>query len=81
MSAVFKRGDRGKVRLCLHDEAPRLGSGWRLVLFHIGNKRATLTCAATGRTARIPRATFEHIAQAAAIVGAITFTTEDSPCQ
>lgn len=69
MSAVFKRGWQGRLRLCFHDEAPRIGSGWRVVLVHIGNKHARLTCAATGRSARLTRAAFEALARHAANVG------------
>lgn len=55
------RGHHGLVRLHLQDEAPRLGSGWRLVEVTIGNKHATLRVPNTTRTAKVPRALFNAI--------------------
>jgi hypothetical protein len=57
----MKRGDKGTLRLCLHCEAPRLGSGWRLIEYKIGNRHARLKNPHTGRTAKIPREAFEQI--------------------
>jgi hypothetical protein len=40
-------------RLYLHDECPRIGSGWRLVQPRFGRKWVYLTEAATEATGRI----------------------------
>lgn len=71
MSAAFKRGDRGTMRVHLNDEAPRIGSGVRLVEFHVGNRHVTLRNPANGRTARLSRVVFEQI----------TNQGKDRPCQ
>lgn len=57
----LKRGDTGTYRLYLHDEAPRIGSGWRRVNVKVGNHRVRLVCSNTGRTARIARPVFDQI--------------------
>ena len=55
---IWTRGARGKMRIYLQNEAPRLGCGWRVVEVTIGNRRATLRISGTTRTAKIPRAVF-----------------------
>ena len=60
-SIRLKRGYRGLHTLWLHDEAPRLGSGHRVVEVHVGNHRVKLTCPFTGRTTRMLRATFDEV--------------------
>lgn len=57
----LKRGHQGLYTLWLHDEAPRIGSGNRVVEVFVGNHKVKLTCPFTGRSARIPRATFDEI--------------------
>lgn len=57
----LKRGHHGLYTLWLHDEAPRIGSGNRVVDVAIGNHKVKLTCPFTGRTARIARATFDEV--------------------
>jgi hypothetical protein len=57
----FKRGWKGRVRVHLNDEAPRLGSGVRWLDAHVGNRRVTLTNPATGRTAKLSRQVFEAL--------------------
>lgn len=58
----MKRGDRGKLYVCLHDEAPSIGCGWRSVTFHVGNKHVRLRDPNTNKTNRIPRKVFDEIA-------------------
>lgn len=57
----LKRGERARLGLWLYDEAPRIGSGWRVVDIHVGNRGVTLKCPHTKRVARIPRALFNSI--------------------
>jgi hypothetical protein len=60
-SQAFKRGDRGTLRVHLNDEAPRIGSGSRLVEYHVGNRHVTLRNPFNGRTTRLPRSVFDQI--------------------
>jgi hypothetical protein len=44
-----------KAQIFLHDEAPRIGCGWRTVTVRLGPKWVRLKCTASGRTARLHR--------------------------
>src|SRR5262245_61458952 len=61
--AKFKRGYRGRVRLYLHDEAPRLGCGWRTFNICVGNKHVKLNDPNGGRS-RISRPLFDRLSEA-----------------
>jgi hypothetical protein len=54
---AFKRGFRGKIRVHLNDEAPRIGSGVRIAEVKVGNRHAWLRNPITNRTAKILRST------------------------
>jgi len=43
-----------RARIYFEDEAPRIGMGWRTVAVKVGRKWLHLTCAASGRTQRLP---------------------------
>lgn len=50
-------------RVFLHDEAPKLGSGWRVVYVErAGRKWVALRCPHTGATARVTAAAWAAIA-------------------
>jgi hypothetical protein len=59
---THKRGERGKLYVCLHDEAPAIGCGWRQVSYHVGNRHVRLRDPHTNRAKRISRAMFDKIA-------------------
>lgn len=40
----FKRSDRGLLFIYLENECPRIGSGWRNISYHVGNKKVKLRC-------------------------------------
>ncbi|RPJ36854.1 MAG: hypothetical protein EHM35_07395 [Planctomycetaceae bacterium] len=49
-------------RICLNEEAPRIGTGWRFVqLMSAGRKWARIRELATDRTARLPAETWSQI--------------------
>jgi len=53
---------QGTIRVYLHDEAPRLGCGWRLlILLSLGPKWARVRDVSTENAARLPRATWAQI--------------------
>jgi hypothetical protein len=49
-----------KAKIFLHDEAPRIGTGWRIVIVREGPKWVRLQCAASGRTARLRRRVWDE---------------------
>jgi hypothetical protein len=59
----IKRSDTGTARLCLQDEAPRIGSGWRTVRYKIGNRWVRIQCLASGREQRLKRRLFQEIVE------------------
>ena len=63
---AFKSGFRGKIRLCLHDEAPRLGSGWRVFYVMVGHKWVRVYDPASGGKKRMSRKLFDSIAASTA---------------
>lgn len=52
--------DRKRVRVLLHDEAPRIGSGWRIVEVEVGRKWVRLKVPGGART-RLRRSIWEPI--------------------
>lgn len=53
-------------RVCLHDEAPHIGAGWRLVcLVSVGPKWAKLRDVSTEASARLPRELWDKISRRA----------------
>ena len=56
----LKRGWEGYLRLHFHDEAPKIGCGWRRVWCKVGNKHATIKDW-HGRKARLPRHVLEEL--------------------
>jgi hypothetical protein len=58
----IKRGWQGYLRLHFHDEAPRIGSGWRRVWCKVGNKKATIKDC-LGRTTHIPRHVLDRLVE------------------
>jgi hypothetical protein len=59
---AFKSGFRGKVRLCLHDEAPRLGAGWRIFYVMVGHKWVRVYDPSSGSKKRVSHLLFDRIA-------------------
>ena len=57
---TFKNGHRGKVRLYLHDECPRIGSGWRWLNICVGSKWVKVN-AGRGFNTRISRKLFDRL--------------------
>ena len=57
---AFKNGHRGKVRLYLHDECPRIGSGWRWLNICVGSKWVKVN-AGRGFNTRISRQLFDRL--------------------
>lgn len=57
--AAYKQG----LRVHLHDECPRIGSGWRIVIPSVGRKWVRIVEVSTGRGARLKRPTWEQIAK------------------
>ena len=57
---TFKNGHRGKVRLYLHDECPRIGSGWRWLNICVGSKWVKVN-AGRGFNTRISRQLFDRL--------------------
>jgi hypothetical protein len=56
----------GTLRVCLHDEAPKIGSGWRLVtLVSLGPKWAKLYDPIGDVGVRLPRAVWISISKRA----------------
>jgi len=55
------RGHHGLYTLWLNDEAPRIGSGLRVVEIHVGNRKVTLRCPFRQRKATIYRTVFDKI--------------------
>jgi hypothetical protein len=49
-----------KAKIFLHDEAPRIGAGWRTVIIKEGPKWVRLKCVASGRTARLRRRVWDE---------------------
>lgn len=52
---------REACRVCFHDEAPRIGSGWRYVVPKVGRKRVRVVEVATGRSARMDVVTWRRV--------------------
>ncbi len=52
--ALYKQG----LRVRFEDEAPRIGSGWRIVIPKIGRKWVHIVEVSTGRGARLKLATW-----------------------
>lgn len=52
------------MRVCFNQEAPRLGSGWRIVLVQIGRKVAHVKDQ-HGHRVKLPRRVWEEIARTA----------------
>lgn len=49
-----------RAKIFLHDEAPRIGAGWRIVQIKEGPKWVRLKCVASGRTARLRRRVWDE---------------------
>lgn len=50
-----KVNHRGMIRVFLHNEAPKIGSGWRKVVVVAGRKWCKLTCPFTGAKKKMRR--------------------------
>lgn len=64
----YKRGYRGLLHLYFHDEAPRIGCGWRKVEVTVGTNKVRVRCPYTKRTAKIRRPEFDTLAKASRMI-------------